>query len=372
MKIVCSKEPLLKAIRTAESLLLTKNINKADLVVDASGDMLRIYSTDLDTSVVVQLQATIENNGAVVVFGKKINEIVSNLPNDDIQLTSTDDNTMKIKTLNKETKALFTLKGLSKDDYPELPVVSNKNIFKMEQKVLKNMIRKVILSASNDDTRYVLNGILMNIRKDKMLMVATDGRRLSLINTQIEGLAEEKNVIVSKKVLSEIEKMLGTEGECQLGVTDNQIFFRFDNISIISRLIEGDFPDYQQVVPSSFEMEASFNTQEMMTAVKRISVMVTENFKRLTMTMNKKNSVIFNATDPELGDAHEEIDIKGLSQKLSEDYSIAFNSFFLVDVLKVIDTEEVVIQLNKNTNPAVIREKDNKDFLSVIMPMKLV
>ncbi len=371
MKIVCSKDPLLKAIRTAESLLLTKNINKADLVIDATSDMLKIYSTDLDTSVVIQIQASIENNGAVVVFGKKINEIISNLPNDDIQLVATEDNTMKIKTMNKETKALFTLKGLSKDDYPELPVVSNKNIFKIEQKILKNMIKKVILSASNDDTRYVLNGILLNIKKDRMLMVATDGRRLSLINSAVEGLPEEKNVIVSKKVLGEIEKMLGTEGECQLGVTENQIFFRFDNISIISRLIDGEFPDYQQVVPSSTEMEVSFNSQEMMTAVRRISVMVTENFKKLTMTMNKKNSVVFNATDPDLGDANEEIDIKNISQKLSDDFVIAFNSFFLVDVLKVIDSEEVVFQFNKNTNPAVIREKDNNNFLSVIMPMKI-
>ncbi len=371
MKILCSKEPLLKAIRTAESLLLTKNINKADLVIDATSDILKIFSTDLDTSVIVHLNATIETNGSVVVFGKKINEIVSNLPNDDIQLSSSEDNLLKIKTLNKETKALFSLKGLSKEEYPEIPSINNKNIFKIEQKILKNMIKKVIFSASNDDTRYVLNGILINIKKEKIKMVATDGRRLSMISCSIEGLPEEKNIIVSKKVLGEIEKILTLEGECQIGVSDNQIFFKFDNITIISRLIEGEFPDYQQVIPASFEMEASFNKAEMTTAVKRISLMVNENYKRLSMTM-KKNSVIFNATDPELGDGNEEINIKDISKKLTEDFAIAFNSYFLLDVLRIIDSDDVVFEFNKNTNPAMIREKDNKDFLSIIMPMKLI
>jgi DNA polymerase III subunit beta len=371
MKIICAKEPLLKAVRIAESLLLTKNINKADLVIDASSDITSVFSTDMDTSVIVHLNANISENGAVVVFGKKLSEIISNLPNEDIQFHTNAEHLLKIKSLNKDIKANFSLKGLSKDEYPQIPPFNNNHVFKIDQKDLKNMIRKVITSASNDDTRYVLNGVLFNIKREKIKMVATDGRRLSLISCPIKGLAEEKNVIVSKKVLNEIEKMLGTEGECQVGVTENQIFFRFDNINIVSRLVEGEFPDYQQVIPASFDFSVLFRKEELSTAVKRISLMVNENYKRLNIVLKEKTAV-FSGTDPELGDANEEISIKEHSKKTEGEFEISFNSYFLSDVLKVVDGEDVLFQFNKNTNPALIREKETEDYLAVIMPMKSV
>jgi DNA polymerase-3 subunit beta len=371
MNIVCAKEPLLKAVRIAESLLLTKNINKADVLIDASSDTTRVLSTDLETSVMIELAASIEKNGSVVVFGKRLSDIISNLPNEDVQLTVSADNLLKIKSLSKGIKALFSLKGLAKSDFPVLPKISNDGVFKMEQKTLKTCIRKVILSASNDDMRYVLNGILFNVKRSKIRLVATDGRRLSVISAAVEGPAQEKNVIVSKKVLAEIEKMLGTEGECQVGIAENQVFFQFDNITVISRLIEGDFPDFQQVVPASHDLEVVFNKEELLTATKRVSLMVNENFKKLTITLDEQKAV-FDSQDPEIGDAFEEVKIVARNKSLKENFVISFNCFFLMDVLKVVDTADIVFHFNKNVNPAVILEKDGDDYLSVIMPMKNV
>jgi len=371
MNIICAKDPLLKAVRIAESLLLTKSINKADVLIDASSDMTRILSTDMETSVMIELAASIEKNGSVVVFGKRLSDIISNLPNEDVQLSVTADHLLKIKSLSKGIKALFSLKGLAKSEFPEPPKISNDGVFKIEQKVLKACIRKVILSASTDDMRYVLNGILFNVKRDRIKLVATDGRRLSVISSAIKGPSQEKNVIVSKKVLTEIEKMLGTEGECQIGIAENQAFFQFENITVISRLIEGDFPDYQQVIPASHDLEVVFNKEELLTATKRVSLMVNENFKKLTITMDEQKAV-FDSQDPEIGEAFEEVKLKSKNRELKENFVISFNCFFLMDVLKVIDTEDLVFRFNKNVNPAVIMEKDGDDFLSVIMPMKNV
>ena len=369
MNITCAKEPLLKAVKTAESLLLTKNINKADVLIDASSDMTRILSTDLETSVVIDLAASIEKNGSVVVFGKRLSDIISNLPNEDVQLTVTAEHLLKIKSLNKNIKALFSLKGLAKTEFPGLPKIGSENVFKIAQKELKSCIRKVLPSASSDDMRYVLNGVLFNVKRSKIKLVATDGRRLSVVSTAVEGPVEEKNVVVSKRVLTEIERMLGTEGECQIGVGDNQVFFQFDNITIVSRLIEGDFPDYQQVVPASHELEVVFNKEELLTATKRVSLMVNENFKKLTLTMDSEKAV-FDSQDPEIGEAFEEVKIISSKPALKDKFVISFNSYFLMDVLKVIDTQEMIFRFNKNVNPAVLTEKDGGDYLSVIMPMK--
>ena len=370
MKLSIPNEPLLKAIRTAESFLFTKTLNKANLLIDASGDIVKIFATDLDTSVIINLNANIIENGSMVIFGKKLSDILSTLPNDDIEFTTKDDS-VHIKSLNKKTKAFFNLKILQKDEYPQMPEQKNDNVFKIDQKDLKNMIFKIISSASNDDTSYVLNGLLFNIKRDSLKMVATDGRRLSLISNDITGISEEKNIIVSKKVLFELEKMLGEEGECQIGLSENQIFFYFDNIYIISRLIEGDYPDYNQVIPSNFELDISFNTAFLSRSVRRISTLVSENYSRITFTFSN-TAVIISSSDPDLGDATEEIPINSISKKIDNNFIIAFNAFFLADVLKVISNDVIVFRFNKNTNPTLIKEEDNEKYLSVIMPMKLI
>jgi DNA polymerase-3 subunit beta len=369
MNITCSKDPLLKAVRTAESLLLAKNIGKANILLDASTDTPRVFSTDSETSVVVNLNAAIDQNGSVVVYGRKLSDILSSLPDKDVQLTVNADHLLKIKTTDKSVKALFSLKGLPRSDYAVLPKTGGDQVFRMAQKDLKNMIRKVIFSASSDDMRYVLNGILFGIKRKTLKLVATDGRRLSVVSKDIEGPAQEHNVIISKKVLSELERMLGNEGDCQVGVSENQAFFHFDNIHIISRLIEGDFPDYQQVIPPTHETTVEFKREELMDAVKRISLLVNENFKKITITI-KDNKAVFDSADPEIGEAFEEVNLQSVQPALKEDFVISFNSHFLMDVLKVTDTDTLVFLFNKNVNPAVIREKDGEDFLSIIMPMK--
>jgi len=369
MNITCSKETLLKGIRIAESLLITKNIGKNNILLDASDDLLKIFATDSETSVIVNLKADISKNGSLAVFGKKIIDILSNLPEQDVIITSTEENILKIKSLEKSINALFSLKGIPKNEYATIPSIEEDAVFKIGQMDLKNMIRKVISSASNDDMRYVLNGILFSIKRKSLKLIATDGRRLSVITKDIEGPSKDENIIISKKVLSELEKLLGTEGECQIGFSSSKVFFHFDNIHIISRLIEGDFPDYQQVVPKTTEREVVFKKEELFNAVKRISLIVDEKYKKITITV-KDNKAIFDSQDPDVGEAFEEINCVSVKPPFKEDFVISFNSFFLLDVLRVIETDEVVFLFNQNINPVIIKEKDSDSFLSIIMPMK--
>lgn len=371
MKLTCSKDPLLKAVRTAEAFLLAKNLGKGNILLDASSDTPFVFSTDSETSVLVRLNAETHENGAVVVLGRKLSDILSTLPDKDVQLTATADHTLKIKTLDPSVKALFSLKGLPKSEYPPVPTSSDDQVFAIPQKDLRTMIRKVVFAASNDDMRYVLNGVLFTVRRKSLRLAATDGRRLAVMTKAVEGPAQERDVIVSKKVLAELERMLGTEGECQIAVAENHIRFHFDNIQVVSRLIEGEFPDYQQVIPSQHALKAVFGRAELTDAVRRISLLVSENFKRLTITL-KDGKAVFDSQDPDVGEAFEEIPLQALEPSPQEPFVIAFNSHFLADVLKVTDSDSLVFLFNQNISPAVIREKDNDEFLAIIMPMKTV
>lgn len=228
------------------------------------------------------------------------------------------------------------------------------------------MIRKTIFSVSTEETRYVLNGVYFEIKKDEMKMVATDGRRMAYITDSIKCPFEKKDVIVPHKVLAELEKNLQTEGVCKIGISENQIFFDFNNISLISRLIEGQFPDYENVIPKKHEMIVKFFTKKIQSGVERIALMASEKYNRVIFGF-QKNKVILKSNDPVVGDATEEIDI-GYDYN---DMELAFNSAFLIDMMRVADSEEINFYLSSPNTAAIIKEKDNDNYSYIVMPMKI-
>jgi DNA polymerase-3 subunit beta len=370
VKLTISKEKLLKFVQLAEAIVSSKtNLSiLSNLLLETSENSLQITSTDLEILIKSNVEAEVQEQGSITVLAKKFVEVIKELPNDDIEIDSSgEDNYIKIQSKSKEINAKFRIIGLPKDDFPELPDFKKDKNMILDQKILKAMIRKTIIASSSEGMAGNLNGIKLELENENLRMVATDTRRLSLINYKLKGQLEIEGIIIPQKVLFELLKILGEEGIVEISVDEKQIFFKIDNIEIISRLIDGTFPDYNTVLPKSFEKNATIITSHIADAVRRVSVMADNKYtSKIVLDFSKNNMNIFSESS-EIGNAKETIDI----EYEQEDFKIAFSSDFLTDALKVIDTEKIIIKMNANVSPIIIYEENNENFTSLIMPIRI-
>ena len=248
-----------------------------------------------------------------------------------------------------------------------MPEVKKDKSITIPQNIFKLMIKKTIFSVSKDEIQGTISGIKLELKNKKLRLVATDARRLSLMDYRIDTDVEIPEVIIPQKVLSELLKILTDEGNVEISVSEKQIYFKIDNIELISRVIDGKFPDYNQVIPKTFEKKINLTTTRVFDAIKRISTMASEKqTSKIVMKFTNNNLEII-ANDPDLGDARETIDI---IYDLGE-FEIAFSSDFLVDAFKSIDTEKVIASFNANTSASLLEEENNENFVCLIMPIRL-
>ncbi len=369
MKLVATKERLLKAIQLAEDIINAKNTISilSNILLETTDNGVIITSTDLDVAIKLFIEAKIIEEGSITIYAKTFSDIIRELPNDDIEITVDSEKMVKVNSKNEHVKAEFNIIGIPKNDYPVLPQVEYSNNIKVPQAIFKTMIRKTIFSASKDDEGVALSGVKLELKENKLRLVATDARRLSLMDYEINNGDNEIEVIIPQKVLSELLKILSDEGMVDISISENQIYFKIDNIELISRLIDGKYPDYSQVIPTSFEKKVVVYTNKMYVAVKRVSLLPKDKNKAKVTCKFTKNKLELISIDPEIGEAKEEIEIL----YDYEDYDIAFSSEFLLDAIKSVDTEKFIFGLNKNTEAAMIKEENNDNFLSLIMPIRL-
>ena len=248
MKVVCSKINLSKGIQTVQNIVSTKTTLPilSHILLETKENQLRLASTNLETGIECFIPAKILYKGGITVPARKIGDIVRELPDAEVNITTKD----KMVTLDCQ-KGIFKIAGLGKEDFPELPQLEGKRSFTLRQDILKEMLKKTSFAVSHDETRYALNGIFFVIKDNKLKLVATDGRRLAYIERKVklpQGM--EGEVIVPAKTSNEISRILDEgKGELKIILGENQIAFHLDNIRLISRLIEGHFPDYQKVIP---------------------------------------------------------------------------------------------------------------------------
>lgn len=266
--------------------------------------------------------------------------------------------------------SFFKIVGSSELDFPKLPSFDHKKGLLLDQKSFKDLIRKTSYAISKDETRYVLNGLLISFQKDKVVVVATDGRRLAYAQGETSQEAPEKDVILPAKAVQEIAKLLKEEGQVECILFENQAAFVFktpsgqDECVVISRLIEGNFPNYKQVIPSQVKERVVLNREEFFSAVRRVSVVTHEKSSLIKVAL-KKNLLTLTAQTPEVGEAKEEIPLA----YEGEEVAIAFNPSYLIDVLRNLEEEEVTFEFNDSLSPGMIRSGNS--FLYVIMPMRI-
>ena len=371
MEISCQRDELIRVVQMVHPVVGMKAALPvlANLLLEAKGKTLDVTGTDLQVGVRCSLNVSVIEPGAVTVPAKTISEVVRELPDQDVRLKVHEGSQVRIESGN----AIFKLMGLPKDDYPVLPKFEVGGELIIGQSVLSEMIRKTIFSVSHDETRYVLCGIYFIIEKGRIKMVSTDGRRLCYISREIAGEKKrEASVIVPTKAVNELNRILTQavpreeDGKVRIGIDENQIGFMVGDTVLISRLIEGHFPNYEQVIPQTAEIRLNVKTEELLQATRRVALLTSEKSNSIKYSL-RKNQLVISANTEGLGEAR---DVVGIDYG-GEEMEIAYNPQFLVDVLRNIGCDEVFLELTNSLNPCLIRPTTGEDYISIVMPMRI-
>lgn len=368
MQIVCSKSELVKGIQTVQSAVSTKNTLPvlSNILLETKTNQLKLASTDLEVGVRCLIKAEIVKEGALTVPAKTFSDFVRTLPdNKEITIKAEDATRIEIRC----GKARCVLLGLPKEDFPVLPEFPEANAITVESKVLREMIRKSAYSMSTDETRYILNGLYFILDKGNARMVATDGRRLAYIAREIADKKTTTQVIIPSKAVREVERLLGADGvsveNVMISVTENQVAFKVGDTVIISRLIEGHFPNYEQVIPKTSTIHLQVATKDLLTMTQRAALGSGDRGGAVKFALDKGRLRA-------IGTAQGRVEVE---DELPVEYDgapleIAFNPFFVQDVLKNVEAGQVVLEFSSSLNPGVIRPIGDEQSIAVIMPMR--
>jgi len=371
MKLKIKKDEILKGLQRIQGVVEKKNTMPilSNMLLIADNDGVEIVATDLEIGLRGRYTAEVEQAGAVTVSAKKMYEIVRELPDEDIQITVEDANWVKIKSGHSQ----FKLVGLPRDEYPALPDVEEDGMIVIEGDTLRDMIKKTLYSVGENDARYVLNGLYIHMTPSKsgltIRMVGTDGHRLSMIDRMVDAKHKEESMIIPKKAMMELRRILEEDAsgtELRLGFSKNHALFKRDGLVMVSKLIEGNYPNYLQVVPTQNTKKIKVSKDVFTHAVKRVSILSKEKTNAVKLQL-EKDRLVLSTNNPEVGEASEDlvVDYKG------EALSIGFNSRYLMDVLMALDRENIALELNDALSPCLITEEGDEHYKCVVMPMRV-
>jgi DNA polymerase III subunit beta len=365
MEIQVTKDALMEGIQTVQNGISQKSSLPilSNVLLEVDNKELKLTATDLDIGICSSIPVVTEQPGAITIPARKFFDIVKALPDgSEINLSMKKNNFVTIKT----GKAQFKIIGLPKEEFPQLPVFRDKDSIVVEQAVLKEMLNLTDFATSRDDTRYVLNGVLLKVSGENISIVATDGRRLAAINKKIlKKTIIDREVVVPLKAIQEVKRMLTDEGNVDINFGETQIQFTFPASYVISRLIEGEFPNYKKVIPERSKNEVKVDREEFLSAAKRASIFTDQDSMAIKLSIKKKKMTISKNT-PYLGEAREELDIdySGVNE-----VEIGFNPRYIIDVLKSLSEEDVMFEINDPNKPGVIRR--GEEYTYVVLPMQL-
>lgn len=340
----------------------------SNVLIEALGSGITLTATDLEVGVIETIQAEVIKEGRVALPARGLYDIVRELPSQPISLVSQPNHWVEIKC----AKSHFKLVGMDPADFPNLPKKGDGKSFYLDMETLLSMLAQVDFAISMDETRHNLNGILVETEakdgKNLLRLVATDGHRLSISERYLkkEALFGE-GVILPRKGVLELKKLLeGNEGEIYFWVGKKHVFVEKDSKAILLRLIDGKFPPYSQVVPKNQKKVLSMPRQEFIQSLKRASVVTSDRSQGVRFSVSPGHLEIY-ANNPDLGEAKEELAI----QYKGETFKIGFNASYFLECLNVLVDEQVVLQLNDEVSPCLIRSEMDRGFTHVIMPMRV-
>ncbi|OGQ35421.1 MAG: DNA polymerase III subunit beta [Deltaproteobacteria bacterium RIFCSPHIGHO2_12_FULL_43_9] len=372
MEFYIGKAELLRGLYRAQSIVEKRNAMPilANVLLEATNERLKILATDLEVGIYDTYEAKIIIPGKITIGAKQLYEIVRELPEALIHIKARENHWI---TLTSQ-KAVFNIVGLSAEDYPAIIDFNQKKFVPIPATTIKDMIEKTIFSTSNDETRYHLNGVyfskIKESGKSNVRMIATDGHRLSLIDKPLEideTLKVDKGVILPKKGLHELKKLLEEDqGDFEIAIEENHAIFKKEPLVLFMRLIDGEYPDCKQVIPKNNKKRIVVKREEFLHSLKRISLLSNEKSKGVKFSI-QPGMMKISSNHPELGEANEElmVDYQG------EEIEIGFNAKYFMDILNVMDSEEVSLELDGKLSPGVIKSNKDQSYTCVVMPMRI-
>ncbi|MBM3859651.1 MAG: DNA polymerase III subunit beta [Verrucomicrobia bacterium] len=363
MKLHVTKEKILDGLQKIQNVVSVRSTLPilSNTLLIAEKDGLCLTATDLDVGIRCRIAAEVLKQGSATVPCRKLFSILRELPSQDFDLEVDEKNTMSLRSGG----SFFRILGLPAEEFPRFPSFPEIKEIKIDQSVLRSLLKRTAYAASTDDTRFVLNGVFWSFKAEKLTMVATDGRRLALAEAELaHPVSSEMEFILPSKAVSELSRLLADAGDACIRVTENQILFELGDSILASKLVEGVFPNFRQVIPSDSKERIKIERESLLAALHRVSILVSERQNAVKLNFSK-NSLSISASAPEVGEAKESLPInyKG------KDISIGFNPQFLMDPLRNLDADEVIMELTDELSPGVL--KIDAPFLYVIMPMRL-
>lgn len=366
MKFSFDRDALLKEISIAQEIIATKNAISilSNVLLDADNGTLTIKATDIKVNFETHVPVDVQEAGSTTVFCDKFMNILSSLPQGEIEFEQND---IKINIRPISKKARFQLKSITSDKFPEFTVPNDLAFFEIPVKEFREMINQTVFSVSDDETRYFMNGVFMEKKDDKLQLIATDGRRLAYIAKSFGiSLPDFRGVIIPPKILNIINKRASDEGPISVAVGEKNIFFRFGNYAFSSVLIEGQFPNYNRVIPASQAYAFEVETRDLLEALKRVSLLVEQKSRRIFLTISS-GSLAISSQESEIGTAREEIPCKYEGAEIT----IALNYVYVEEPVKVIGSERVKIEFSESMKAITIKAEPDKDFFHIVMPMQM-
>lgn len=372
MKITISKEELAQGVQTIQSALSSRTTLPIllNFLMETEDKKVKVVSTDLEMGVKHYIKADIESDGSITIPAKKFSDILHSLPDaEEIELSVDAGGKVSLKC----GRSRFGIVGSPKAEYPVLPDFNKASAFELPAGAVAEMVKKTIFAASSDETRHVLNGVFWSAKKGVLEMVATDGRRLAVMSRKIMPKDKEFAVIVPTKVLAELLRLVNlleieaNDAEKMLvAVTDNQVTFQLKGTTILSRLVGGAFPNYEQVIPSKKEVVFTAATKDLLAVTKRASLCAVDRGGSVKYAL-KKGVLHVTASSQ-----HNEFNEDLVVEYAGGDFAVAFNPQFVLDALKHVDSDKVSVAMTSAVNPALFEPVGgDADYRFVVMPMRL-
>jgi DNA polymerase-3 subunit beta len=367
MKFICDRNTLLKEIGIAQDIIPSGSSNAitilSNIYLEARDGTLTIKATDINVYYETKVPVSVVEEGATTVFGGKLFVFLSSFPDGEIEFTQTNQ-TFVIKPTSKKLR--FSLRTMSEEQYPEFHSFEKLEFFTMPMRDFKDMIEQTSFAVSDDPTRFHMNGVFFEKVDDKVIMVATDGRRLALIEKSSSDIPNFPSAIIPTKVLTMISKYAGDEGQISISITDKNFFVEFGSYRFYSNLLEGQFPNYRKVIPETQKYSFTVKQADLFQAMKRVHPLVEKQSERLYFNITKDSLSVF-VKDSDIGSGEEEIE----ASFEGEDTQFALKYGNLEEPLRVLTTDTVRIHFTDLNHAFTVKSEPEEDYCHVMMPMQI-
>lgn len=368
MKFTCSQQSLSKALNTVSKAVTSRTtipILKGILLKASADGTLTLSASDLDLSIEKKIDVNVEEEGSIVVLSKLFSDIIRKLPNEDILIEEKENNTVLIKTNSSE----FTIVGLASDEFPNISEMEeNTDTISFDKEIFKDMIRKTSFAASIDEAKGIIVGVLLEMEEDSVNMVALDGFRMAVAREPMKN-AETVKIVITAKILNEVNKIISeTEenGDVRIMLGDKKAVIFVENTKIVIRLLEGEFIKYKDIIPAGNKTKVEIGRSVLLESIERASLLAKEGKNNL-IKLTIKNNLLTITSRSEEGNVKEEI----IMEKTGDDLEIGFNSKYVIDVLKAVDDEQIIMEFNTSTTPCLVKPIEGKHYEYLILPVRI-